>query len=175
MLTGKTYKNIIYFGNEIFGIEINFKEVVNMETINESIEVAKLFQEVMHLFRHNMKKIIEDTGVTAPQGMVIGILSKNKKMKITELSNYLGLSNSTVSGIIDKLETQEMVVRERSKEDKRVVYVSISPEFEDMHKAFHKKIEKNIESLMSQGSSEELNKILEGLNVLKKLLIDQQK
>ena len=28
-----------------------------MERLNESIEVAKLFQEVMHLFRHNMKKI----------------------------------------------------------------------------------------------------------------------
>ena len=35
-------------------------------------------------------------------------------MKITELSNKLCLSNSTVSGIIDRLEKQEMVVRERS-------------------------------------------------------------
>lgn len=146
-----------------------------METLKESIEVAKLFQEVMHLFRNNMKKLVEDTGMSAPQGMVIGILSKNKKMKITELSNHLGLSNSTVSGIIDRLEVQEMVVRERSKEDKRVVYVSISPKFEEMHKTFHKKIEKNIENLMSQGSSEELSKILEGLNALKKLLMDQQK
>lgn len=146
-----------------------------MEKLSESVEVTRLFQEVMNLFRHNMKKIIEDTGMTAPQGMIIGILSHKRKMKITELSSHLGLSNSTVSGIIDKLEMQEMVVRERSNEDKRVVYVSISPKFEDMHKVFHKQIEKNIESLMSQGSSEELNKILEGLNVLKKLLTNQQK
>ena len=62
-------------------------------------------------------------------------------MKITELSskNKIRLSNSTVSG----LEAQEMVVRERSKEGKRVVYVSISLNFEDMHKVFHKQIEKN--------------------------------
>jgi len=95
-------------------------------------------------------------------------------MKITELSNHLALSNSTVSGIVDRLEAQEMVVRERSKEDKRVVYVSISPNFEDMHKAFHKQIEKNIQNIMSQGSPEELNKIFEGLDVLKKLLSSQQ-
>ena len=145
-----------------------------MYTINESIEVARLFQEVMHLFKHNMKKLLGDAGMSAPQGMVIGLLSKNKKMKITELSSELCLSNSTVSGIIDRLEAQEMVVRERSKEDKRVVYVSISPNFEDMHKAFHKQMEKNVEKIISQGSPEELRKISEGLDTLKKLLSAQQ-
>ena len=145
-----------------------------MYTINESIEVARLFQEVMHLFKHNMKKLLGDAGMSAPQGMVIGLLSKNKKMKITELSSKLCLSNSTVSGIIDRLEAQEMVVRERSKEDKRVVYVSISPNFEDMHKVFHKQMEKNVEKIISQGSPEELRKISEGLDTLKKLLSAQQ-
>ncbi|WP_297421249.1 MarR family winged helix-turn-helix transcriptional regulator [Clostridium sp.] len=146
-----------------------------MENSSKSIEVARLFQEVMHLFKHNMRKVIGETGMSAPQGMVIGLLSKYKKMKISELSNHLCLSNSTVSGIIDRLEIQEMVIRERSLEDKRVVYVSISPKFEDIHKSFHANIENTIKNAMSQGSEEELNKIFEGLNTLKKLLNDQQK
>ncbi len=86
----------------------------------------------------------------------------------------LCLSNSTVSGIIDRLEKQEMVVRERSEEDKRVVYVSISPNFKDMHKTFHKQFEKNIENIMSKGNAEEIHKIFEGLDTLKKLLSDQE-
>jgi DNA-binding MarR family transcriptional regulator len=146
-----------------------------MENINESVEVARLFQDVMNLFRHNMKKIIEETGMSAPQGMLMGLLGKNKKMKVTELSKHLHLSNSTVSGLIDKLEEKEMVVRERSKEDKRVVYVSISPKFEEIHKNFHKKIEKNIENILSRGNTEELNKIFEGLYILRKLLKEQEK
>lgn len=146
-----------------------------METLNESIEVARLFQEVMHLFKHNMKKSVGDTGISAPQGMIIGLLSKNKKMKITELSNYLSLSNSTVSGIIDRLEAQEMVIRERSKDDKRVVYVSISPNFEKMHKNLHKLFEKRIQDIMNQGTKEELQKIFEGLEALKKLLSEESK
>jgi DNA-binding MarR family transcriptional regulator len=113
--------------------------------------------------------------MSAPQGMVLGVLSKKKKMKITELSNKLCLSNSTVSGIIDRLEKQGMVYRERSEEDKRVVYVSISPDFKDMHEIFRKQFEKNIQDMMSQGSIEELHKIFEGLNALKKLLSDGQK
>ena len=145
-----------------------------MDTINESIQVARLFQDVMHLFKHNMKKFLGDAGISAPQGMVIGLLSKNNRMKITELSSKLCLSNSTVSGIIDRLEAQEMVIRERSKEDKRVVYVSISPNFEDMHKVFHKQMEKNVQNIISKGSPEELQKISEGLIILKKLLSSQQ-
>lgn len=146
-----------------------------MDELNKSIEVARLFQEVMNLFRHNMKKVISETGMSAPQGMVIRLLSKHKKMKITELSNHLCLSNSTVSGIIDRLEAQEMVIRERSTKDKRVVYVTISPKFQDMHKVFHKQIEENIKNTISRGSEEELDKIFEGLDTLRKLLINEQK
>ena len=146
-----------------------------METLNESIEVAKLFQEVMQLFKHSMSKVLCDTGMSAPQGMVLGLLSKKKKMKITELSNALCLSNSTVSGIIDRLEKQKMVVRERSIDDKRVVYVSISPSFKDVHKTFRKQFERNLAEVMSKGNSEEIHKIFEGLYTLKKLLSDEQK
>jgi MarR family transcriptional regulator, organic hydroperoxide resistance regulator len=145
-----------------------------VEKLNESIEVARLFQEIMQLFKHNMNKMLEDTGMTAPQGMVLGLLSKKKKMMITELSNQLCLPNSTVSGIIDQLEKQKMVERERSEKDKRVVYVSICTDLDDMHKNFHKLFAKNIQNIMSQGSLEELHKIFEGLNTLKKLLSDQK-
>jgi MarR family transcriptional regulator, organic hydroperoxide resistance regulator len=145
-----------------------------VETIDESIEVARLFQEVMHLFKHSMTRLLDDTGMSAPQGMVVGLLSRKKKMKITELSNELCLSNSTVSGIIDRLEKQGMVERERSEKDKRVVYVSISPDFKVGHEVFHKKLEKNIENILSQGNPEELHTIFEGLDALKKLLKDQQ-
>lgn len=146
-----------------------------MEKLNESVEVARLFQEVMQLFKHNMSKVLCETGISAPQGMVLGLLSKKKKLKITELSNELSLSNSTVSGIIDRLEKQEMVIRERSSDDKRVVYVSISPNFKEMHKGFHKQFEKNLADIMNKGNAEEIHKIYEGLDTLKKLLSDQQK
>ena len=141
-----------------------------MEILNDSAQVAKLFQEVMHLFRQNMSKVFEDTGMTAPQNMVIGILSKEKTLKISELSTKLSLSNSTVSGIIDRLEKQGMVERKRSEQDKRVVYVSISSDFKEMHQNFHKHLEESIANIMNKGTPEELDKIFVGLDSLKKLL-----
>lgn len=96
-------------------------------------------------------------------------------MKISELSSKLGLSNSTVSGIIDRLEKQEMVERARSKEDKRVVYVSLSPKSEEMRQDFHKRAEENIENILNKGTPEDLDKIIDGLNTLKTLLSDRKK
>ncbi|MDR3585936.1 MAG: MarR family transcriptional regulator [Desulfosporosinus sp.] len=141
-----------------------------MENSNDSAKVAKLFREVMHLFKQSMSKVFEDIGITAPQGMVIGILSKEKTLKITELSTKLSLSNSTVSGIVDRLEKQGMVIRKRSEQDKRVVFVSISSDFKEMNQNFHQRIEEKIEDVMSKGTPEELAKAFEGLEALKKLL-----
>ncbi|WP_348980959.1 MarR family transcriptional regulator [Desulfosporosinus sp. BG] len=158
------------FLHEIFLYEIYWEAVNKMENSNDSVKVAKLFQEVMHLFKQNMSKMFEGIGMTAPQSMVIGILSKEKTLKITELSSKLCLSNSTVSGIIDRLEKQGMVERKRSEQDKRVVYVSISSDFMERHKNFHKRLEESIENTMNKGTPEELDKIFEGLDALRKLL-----
>ena len=147
-----------------------------MENLNDSAKVAKLFQEVMILFKHNMSKVFEDMhqGMTAPQGMVMGILSKEKTMKITELSSKLNLSNSTVSGIIDRLEKQGMVERKRSEEDRRVVHVSIATKFKGLHQNFHKRLEENIGNVLNKGTHEELDRIFEGLDALKKLLGERE-
>lgn len=145
-----------------------------MEMQNRGIEVAKLFKEVMMLLKHNMSKLFEDCGMTGPQGMVMGTISKLGKTKISDLSSNLGLSNSTISGIIDRLEKQEMVVRERSEEDKRVVYVSLTPKFEEMHQDLHKRAQQNITNIMKRGTPEEITKVIEGFTTLKKLLKDKQ-
>lgn len=143
-----------------------------MEEKGDSLEVARLFKDVLFLYKHTMGKAFENVGITAPQGMVIGILSKEGKLKISDLSSKLGLSNSTVSGIIDRLEKQEIVERERCDDDKRVVYVNLSSKFENMHQNFHKIAEDSIKKIMSKATSEDLEKIVEGLNALKKLLSD---
>lgn len=169
-LTVKIIGYIIYFVSETFGCETFLVGGDQVDKFNESIEVSKLFQEVICLLKHSMSKIFEDTDITPTQGMVIRILSNNNKMKISELSSKLGLSNSTVSGIIDRLEKQGMVQRERSIEDKRVVYVNISPGFNAMHKTFKKRADENIKSIMNKGTPEDLLNIMLGLSTLKKLL-----
>lgn len=56
--------------------------------------------------------------------MVLYTLGKHGSMKLSDISEKLSISNSTISGIVDRLEKQKYVERIRSKEDRRVIYVS---------------------------------------------------
>lgn len=141
-----------------------------MNSVSIKTEVAKLFFEINNIFKRNMGKCFEDTGITRPQAFVIGTLIKCGEMKLTDLGKELRLSNSTVSGIIDRLEKQQLVVRTRSEEDRRIVYVKVTPKFEEMHKGFLKKAEESFENLLGKGTPEEIGKIIEGLNTIKKIM-----
>jgi DNA-binding MarR family transcriptional regulator len=66
---------------------------------------------------------------TAPQAMTIRQLHSTPYITLKELSEKLGLSKGTVSGIIDRLENQGIVIREIPKENRRIVKLSLSAEF----------------------------------------------
>jgi len=105
-------------------------------------------------------------GLTGPQGMLIGILFHHGELTVSELSRKMGLSLSTVSGIIDRLEETKLIERKRSKEDRRVVKVSLTKEFKNRATSKHKIIENHLEKAIRLASDEELKIILEGLKTL---------
>lgn len=149
-----------------------------MESIKRSLEVSRLIREIIFHIKHNMGKEFEKAGlpgITPTQGMIIGMLSKHGRMRVSDISRAMGLNNSTVSGIIDRLERQEMVERLRSEEDKRVVFITLSPELKGKKAHIHLKVENIIEGIITErGSPEDYDKIIEGLSALKRLLINTE-
>ncbi|WP_028992351.1 MarR family winged helix-turn-helix transcriptional regulator [Thermoanaerobacter thermocopriae] len=144
-----------------------------MEEINNGLKILKLLKQIMDIIKHSMKYECKDFDITSLQGMLMGILAHYGAMKVSDLSQKLGLSNSTVSGIIDRLEKQGLVERTRSTKDRRVVYVSVTSKFKDTFQKHFKEAERKFEELISKASPEDLNKIIEGLESLKKILEKQ--
>ncbi|MDF2591676.1 MAG: transcriptional regulator, MarR family [Clostridia bacterium] len=140
-----------------------------MEEVNKSLRVIELLKQLMDTVKHNVHSHFREMNVTGPQGMLMGTLAHHGEMKVSDLSEKLGLSNSTVSGIIDRLENQGLVTRTRSKEDRRVVYVSVTSEFIKSSKDRFKEIDKMFEAMMSKATSEELDQILQGLDTLQRV------
>lgn len=145
-----------------------------MEEISRGIQVIKLLKQVMDAIRQKVELQFKEMNLTGPQGMLIGTLAHCGKMKISDLSSRLGLSNSTVSGIVDRLEKQGLVERTRSKEDRRVVYVCVSDEFRRNAKGHYNEIERSFEAMMSKASAEEVEIIIEGLDTLKRVMERQK-
>ncbi|MEK6265497.1 MAG: MarR family transcriptional regulator [Clostridium sp.] len=144
-----------------------------MSEISSGLKIFKSLKRVGHMVKQSMVQQFNEMNLTGPQGMMIGILSHDGEMKISDLSEKIGLSNSTVSGIIDRLEKQGLVERTRSIEDRRVVYVNISDKFKEISKKRFCKIEETLENIMEKATAEEIDTILKGLDTLEQLMDKQ--
>ena len=138
--------------------------------IDKSYEIIRSIKSVKESLKHNFHKKFKDLNLTAPQGMLIGILVQNGQMKISDLSEKMALSNSTVSGIIDRLEKNKFVVRKRSEEDRRVVMVDVTESFRKEAEKRFKTVEDTLSSILKLATPEEEEKVLIGLDILDKLL-----
>jgi MarR family transcriptional regulator, organic hydroperoxide resistance regulator len=141
-----------------------------LSEISNGIKIFKSLKKVGLTIKQSMGQHFNAMNLTGPQGMMMGILSHDGEMKISDLSEKIGLSNSTVSGIIDRLEKQGLVERTRSKDDRRVVYVNVSTEFRKNSKENFCKIEETFEAIMTKATAEEIEIILKGLDTLERIM-----
>src|SRR5688500_2610198 len=65
-------------------------------------------------------------GLTGPQLTVIKMLESLGDISLSSLSERIRAQNSTVTGIIDRMEREGLVRRERSTSDRRVVYIRLT-------------------------------------------------
>ena len=144
-----------------------------MSEIRSGVKIFKSIKRIGHMLKHSIGQHFNPMNLTGPQGMMMGILSHDGEMKISDLSEKIGLSNSTVSGIIDRLEKQGLVERTRSTEDRRVVYVKVSAEFQQNSKETFCRMEKNFEDILKKATPGEIDAIIKGLDTLEQL-IDKQ-
>jgi MarR family transcriptional regulator, organic hydroperoxide resistance regulator len=148
--------------------------VTSMEEVSKAVKVVQLMKKVMSTIKQRMGNHFKEMNLTGPQGMLMGTLAHHGEMKVSELSEKLGLSNSTVSGILDRLENQGLVERTRSKEDRRVVHIKVTDEFKKHSQKHFDEINQLIEQMMNKATPEELDIILGGMNTLEKVINRQQ-
>lgn len=141
-----------------------------MDDLSKGYRIIKTLKLLKDHIKQHIERHYQSMNLTGPQGMLVGILAHIGDMKISDLSEKMGLSNSTVSGIIDRLENQGYVERTRSKEDRRVVFVNLSADFRSKAEHHFKGVETMLSGLMENATPEELDKVLEGLETLEKLI-----
>lgn len=54
---------------------------------------------------------------------VLLMLYRKSQVNMTEIADYMNIPLNTVTGVVNRLEKKNMILRQRSKEDKRVVTV----------------------------------------------------
>jgi DNA-binding MarR family transcriptional regulator len=73
-----------------------------------------------------LNRIAAENDLSLTQLRVLAIL-RDRRVKMSELTNYLGLDKSTVSGLVDRAEKRGLLQRAPNPLDGRGVDVSLSP------------------------------------------------
>jgi DNA-binding MarR family transcriptional regulator len=92
-------------------------------------EIIDIFKNIKKTVRHKLEKIAKQYGFTEPQLSVIFHLYHMPSITLNELSEHMMLTKSTVSGIVDRLTKQGVVIRDIPEDNRRIVKLSISEEF----------------------------------------------
>jgi DNA-binding MarR family transcriptional regulator len=92
-------------------------------------EVDRILEAILYLYtesRRITKEAARRVNLTGPQLTVVKMLEAFGDLSLSELSDRIRAQNSTVTGIIDRMEREGLVERARSKEDRRVVFIGLT-------------------------------------------------
>lgn len=101
----------------------------------------RVTQHMSQQFRSHFGRL----NLTFPQALVLTVLGEDGPLPISALDERTGSANSTVSGIVDRLEKLDLARRERSEADRRVIYVTAT----DKYKELRRKAETNVSGYFS--------------------------
>jgi DNA-binding MarR family transcriptional regulator len=89
-------------------------------------EVDRILETIVYLYtesRRVTKELARQHGLTGPQVTALKILEGFGALSLSELSARMSAKNSTITGIVDRMERDGLVCRERSTTDRRVVHI----------------------------------------------------
>ncbi len=92
------------------------------------------------LFREAMRrqlKLFSYEPVSLPHLAILDYLGEKSSSKMSDLAKVLGISMGAVTGIVDKMIFLKLVKRERSDEDRRVVFVVLLDKGKDVSEKFN--------------------------------------
>lgn len=100
-----------------------------MESTNNLLmSYLRVTQHMSQQFRNHFGRL----NLTFPQALVLTVLGEEGPVPISTLAERTGSANSTVSGIVDRLEKLGLAKRERSETDRRVIYVAATEKYADL-------------------------------------------
>ncbi|NPV58899.1 MAG: MarR family transcriptional regulator [Actinobacteria bacterium] len=85
-------------------------------------------------------KWLRENSITFAQFKAILLLSKAGSQTLGQLSEGLSRARCTVTGLVDRLEAKGLVKRKRSREDRRLVYVSLTDKGKELAQELREKV-----------------------------------
>lgn len=104
---------------------------MNNSTISDpsqqyDLRILRALRRITRSIALHSRQLAAVSHITAPQLMCLRTVITHGPLTATAISRDMHVSPSTVVGILDRLEDKGFVRRERGREDRRIVFVSVT-------------------------------------------------
>ncbi|WP_083914587.1 MarR family winged helix-turn-helix transcriptional regulator [Alkalispirochaeta alkalica] len=100
------------------------------------VHLTKRLRKIARGFDKHSRYLQEHHHITVPQVICLKEVAEQDPITLSELTRTVTLTNSTVTGIVDRLEKQDLLQRVRSSSDRRQIHLRLT----DKGKAFLQEI-----------------------------------
>lgn len=134
--------------------------------MNSTDDILNVYLKVSQHVSRQFRLHFGQMNLTFPQALILNALLEEAPIPISALAERTGSANSTVSGIVDRLEKLDLVRRERSEADRRVIYVNLTQRCHAMREDARTDVRGYFAGLLDTLTQEEKDKVLWGLTRL---------
>lgn len=123
-------------------------------------------RRVFQILNEQSQRIKQETGLTGPQLWAIRVINEHGPINISDIAKRMYLHPATVLGIIDRLETRGLVSRTRSKDDRRITWIELTQDGNNLVKSIPEVVQGLLGARLEGISLNDLTAIDEGINRL---------
>ena len=99
-----------------------------------------LISQVRQIGNRAFEKILRDSGIDAfngPQGRILYVLWEHDNLSITDIAKLTSLANTTLTGMLDRMESQGLIMRVPDKKNRRKIIIETTSEAEKLRAAYN--------------------------------------
>ncbi len=136
--------------------EIKKKKPFDLLEQEVHLNIARTNDQLQNRFG----KLFREFGLTSSQYNVLRILrGEGKPMPCQEIGERMVQVVPAMTGLLDRLETQELIRRERCKNDRRVIYVELTTKADALLRNMDEPVRELHRSLLGHMSETELKQL----------------
>lgn len=119
----------------------------------DNTDILIKIRKIVRSINLESKKVLKDYGVSIPQVLCLNYLKNSPDFRASqkELSEFMNLNPSTVTGIINRLESRGFIARLPKSDDRRRTYIILTSRsyslLEKIPPLMHERLSENLKSL----------------------------
>ncbi len=141
------------------------------ETVDD---VERLLRTVSMVIKKRGREILADFGITPPQFSALLTLIQNGDLTIGELGEKMYLACSTATDLVDRMERNRLVARERDTNDRRVIRLRVLERGHQMLEEVMQARRKYLSGVLDRVSREETANMVVALEHLAELMTQEE-